>query len=220
MREHEPRLHGDDFDQRFAEIVAGLADDPMFQDVRSDSPGDSPVDGPVDRRADDPPAELAIKPRDEQVNDLSVTDAPAAEDVAATDAVDPTPLGRHARPNDLPGTADLPPASAVNPPLFNSLPVWRGATGPTYEEILEQEDEEHFIPAPPAPLPPQEDFHFWGALVGLVGGPLLLLWLVLFTPDVARWWTWLALGLCVGGFVLLVLRGPKNHRDDENGAVV
>ena len=203
MREHEPRLHGDDFDQRFAEIVAGLADDPMFRDVDDN--------GAIAADADEP-----IAP----ATDVSAGNAQVAEDDAAADAPDPTPLGRHARPNDLPGTADLPPASAVNPPLFNSLPVWRGATGPTYEEILEQEDEEHFIPAPPAPLPPQEDFHFWGALVGLVGGPLLLLWLVLFTPDVARWWTWLALGLCVGGFVLLVLRGPKNHRDDENGAVV
>ncbi|MCI1262384.1 MAG: hypothetical protein LKG20_08950 [Tetrasphaera jenkinsii] len=211
MREHEPRLHGDDFDQRFAEIVAGLADDPMFRDVDDN--------GAIAADADAP----AIEPKDEPIapaTDVSAGNAQVAEDDAAADAAEPNPLGRHARPNDLPGTADLPPASAVNPPLFNSLPVWRGATGPTYEEILEQEDEEHFIPAPPAPLPPQEDFHFWGALVGLVGGPLLLLWLVLFTPDVARWWTWLALGLCVGGFVLLVLRGPKNHRDDENGAVV
>lgn len=121
----------------------------------------------------------------------------------------------------------------INPPLFErrpirrpsppapNFPVWRGATNETpYDEILDQvEDEDHFEPPEPRPLPPQEDLHFWGIIVGLVGGPLLLLWLVLFRPDVAGWWMWLAIAMSLGGFVLLVLRGPSDD-DHDNGAVV
>ena len=49
MREHEPRLHGDDFDQRFAEIVAGLADDPMFRDVDDNGAIAADADAPAIR---------------------------------------------------------------------------------------------------------------------------------------------------------------------------
>jgi len=121
----------------------------------------------------------------------------------------------------------------INPPLFErrpirrtppaapNFPVWRGATNEApYDEILDQvEDEDHFEPPEPRPLPPQEDLHFWGIIVGLVGGPLLLLWLVLFRPDVAGWWMWLAIAMSLGGFVLLVLRGSSDD-DHDNGAVV
>ena len=48
-----------------------------------------------------------------------------------------------------------------------------------------------------------------------------VLWLGLVRPDVANWWTWLALALTAGGFVLLVLRQPPGGDDDNgNGAVV
>lgn len=153
-------------------------------------------------------------------------------------------------PEDEPPAGDEPPRprSAVNPPLLPNVNpplrpredpspvplerpfvVWRGAvppadddadTGPS--ELAADEEDEHFEPGPTAPLPPQEDLQFWGIIVGLVAGPLLLLWLVLFRPDVSGWWTAGALGLTIGGFVLLVLRQP-HHRDEDdpdNGARV
>ena len=106
--------------------------------------------------------------------------------------------------------------------------MWRGATPPPdagEEEAragAELDDEDHFEPGPTAPLPPQEDLHFWGIVVGLVAGPLLLLWLVIFRPDVSDWWLLAALGLIVGGFVLLVLRQPHSRDEDDpdNGARV
>jgi hypothetical protein len=113
----------------------------------------------------------------------------------------------------------------VNPPW----PVWRGPTnldadrlsdeGPAGEldagETAEDDDGDHFEPGPLAPLPPQEDLHFWGIVVGLTAGPLLLLWLVILRPDVSAWWTWLAVGLSVGGFVLLVMRQPSHRGGDD-----
>jgi hypothetical protein len=118
------------------------------------------------------------------------------------------------------------------PPLERPFVVWRGAlpsagddaddASPSELAFLDDGDDEHFEPGPTAPLPPQEDLQFWGIIVGLVAGPLLLLWLVIFRPDVSEWWTVGALGLTVAGFVLLVLRQPhaRDEDDPDNGARV
>jgi hypothetical protein len=163
---------------------------------------------------------------------------PAAEDsLGAVPGVDDD--GPRSEPGELPGEAP-PPARpmGINPsPLAGSIPVWRGATsgaGPGADAIdgtdaldgtgasSGDDEDEHFQPGPTAPLPPQEDIHFWGIVVGLVGGPLLLLWLVIFRPDVSDWWVLGALGLTVMGFVLLVLRQPHSRDEDDpdNGARV
>ncbi|MEI2775307.1 MAG: hypothetical protein V9G19_04910 [Tetrasphaera sp.] len=178
MREQEPRLHDDDFDQRFAEIIASLEQDPDF--ARDADP----------QAIDAPPADRA----------------PGDAERAVGDA------GREPVPQERPG-------GASETLLGETIPVWRGAYGPTFDEALDAEDDEHFIPPPPAPLPPQDDLHFWAMLLGLIGGPLILVWLVVFNPNVGEWWTWLSLSMCVGGFVLLVLRGPR-ERGPGNGAVV
>ena len=112
--------------------------------------------------------------------------------------------------------------------------MWRGAEQPgpsrgeeapdpvELRDLADVDDDEHFEPGPTAPLPPQEDLQFWGIIVGLVAGPLILLWLVLFRPNVSDWWTLGALGLTVMGFVLLVMRQPHARAEDDpdNGARV
>jgi hypothetical protein len=122
----------------------------------------------------------------------------------------------------------------INPPPNRPFVVWRGAEqpGPAEAEqapdpvelrgLQDEDDDEHFEPGPTAPLPPQEDLQFWGIIVGLVAGPLILLWLVLFRPNVSDWWTLGALGLTVMGFVLLVMRQPHDRTEDDpdNGARV
>lgn len=161
----------------------------------------------------------------------SLPDAPATTDSPAT--TDDT---------DTTGTATTgvnPPLQpTVNPPPTRPFVVWRGAEqpGPTaadadaepapdpveLRDLRDVDDDEHFEPGPTAPLPPQEDLQFWGIIVGLVAGPLGLLWLVLFRPNVSDWWTLGALGLTVLGFVLLVMRQPHARREDDpdNGARV
>jgi hypothetical protein len=142
-------------------------------------------------------------------------------------AADPPPAG--SSPTDEPRRT---PPNPVNPPPVGPFVVWRGADQPPPSvdapdvaddpHELDDEADEHFQPGPTAPLPPQEDLQFWGIIVGLVAGPLLLLWLVIFKPDVSDWWTLGALGLTVGGFVLLVLRQPHSRDEDDpdNGARV
>ena len=167
-----------------------------------------------------------------------VESLPDAAGTTATDAtstrpaspepppVDPAPAGS-APTDELPRRT---PPNPVNPPPVGPFVVWRGADQqpPSVEapdmaddpHELDDDDDEHFQPGPTAPLPPQEDLQFWGIIVGLVAGPLLLLWLVIVKPDVSDWWTLGALGLTVGGFVLLVLRQPHSRDEDDpdNGA--
>ncbi|MEO5980689.1 MAG: hypothetical protein ABIQ13_00090 [Pedococcus sp.] len=146
----------------------------------------------------------------------------------------------------------LEPGTGVNPPPTRPFVVWRGAEQGTERgieqgserqieqgseqgteqgtdeeeaspaELVDLDEEEHFEPGPTAPLPPQEDLQFWGIVVGLVVGPVALLWLVLFRPDVSSWWTLGAVAMTVGGFVLLVMRQPRDRdeHDPDNGARV
>lgn len=92
--------------------------------------------------------------------------------------------------------------------------AWR--EGPSVDD-----EDDHFEPAPVA-LPPGEDIGYWGALAGLVGGPLVLIWVVLSSPFYAGWWALGGIGIFLGGFALLVMRMPR-HRDpfdDDDGARV
>ena len=82
-----------------------------------------------------------------------------------------------------------------------------------------EEPEEHFEPGPTAPLP-AGDLQFWGILAGLVGGPLLLLFLVLFNREGNPLWMLLAVGITVAGFGLLVQRLPRHRDEDDDGAVL
>lgn len=100
-------------------------------------------------------------------------------------------------------------------PLAN-LPVqWRAPTSDT-ESLLDANDE--YEPPPPAPLP-AGDLSFWGALAGLVAGPLWLLYLVFFDRYARTIWWVLACLLFVAGFALLVLRQPRSRDDDWDDEV-
>ena len=104
---------------------------------------------------------------------------------------------------DAPGAGSEP----VEPP-----PSWR-SPDPV------DEPEEHFQPGPTAPLP-AGDLQFWGILAGLVGGPLMLIYLVLFNREGNPLWMLAAVGITVAGFGLLVQRLPRHRDDDDDGAVL
>ena len=76
-------------------------------------------------------------------------------------------------------------------------------------------DDDHFEP-PEVILPPQEDLHFWGAVIGLVAGPLMLLYVVFARPFHSTRWFVIAVVVSLIGFGLLVLRQPR-HRDPTSG---
>lgn len=205
-----------DVDAQFADIIA------HWDDVHP-----VPVREPSERAAQPPEEPYAAGTETTEPSGR----APAAEDapqappgVSAPDGSSPQAPSREASSPSAPPSE--PPRSGPAP-LEVSWPVWRGADAGAARRDSEPEDraaveddDEHYEPGPTAPLPPQEDLQFWGIIVGLAGGPLLLLWLVLFRPDVSNWWTLFALALTAGGFVLLVLRQPysRDEDDPDNGA--
>ncbi len=198
-----------DVDAQFADIVAHWNDAPV-EPERAPRPSaaepagdhdpagagpDVPEPDGTSRRTPPPPAPPPTSP-------------PLAPE-SGRPATPPRPAG------PLPGTfrfqppPGLPPADAepVQPP-----PSWRS------REPVE-DHEEHFEPGPTAPLP-VGDLQFWGILTGLVGGPLLLLFLVLFNREGNPLWMLLAVGITVAGFGLLVQRLPRHRDDDDDGAVL
>ena len=82
---------------------------------------------------------------------------------------------------------------------------------------VDPEYEEHFEPPPIAPLP-VGDLQFWAIIAGMCGGPLLLLYLVLFDREAGSSWMLTAIAMSVGGFALLISRLPRDHEDDDDGA--
>lgn len=123
--------------------------------------------------------------------------------------------------SDQAATPELPTMPGF-PGIVTAVPVPRPE--PVDREVpppgaIEQSLDEHFVPDP-VELPPQEDLHFWGIVVGLVAGPLLLLWALLFGAGHSRWWPWIGAALTLGGFALLVLRQPKDRDEDDDGARV
>jgi len=112
-------------------------------------------------------------------------------------------------PQDDRPPVDEPPAlpEPGHPQALPTPEVWRA-------HEVDDEQDEHFEPQPVAPLP-VGDLQFWAIIAGMGGGPLLLLYLVLFNRDVGGLWILTAIGMSVGGFVLLVSRLPGNQGDDD-----
>ncbi|MEU0006361.1 hypothetical protein ABZ079_19355 [Streptomyces sp. NPDC006314] len=77
-----------------------------------------------------------------------------------------------------------------------------------------EDDEGHFVPPEPPPLPAADTTAKF-AWLGVVGGPVLLLLAVLLGWDMTWWLTTLGIGGFLGGFATLVMRMRTD--DDEDG---
>ncbi len=139
---------------------------------------------------------------------------PAADDTAESD---PGPKGTEEPTR--PPWVNPSPMDAVSPPT-----VWRapeptpsadGTTSPGTGAEAGAPDDEHYEP-PAVRLPPQEDLHFWGAVIGLVAGPLMLLYVAMARPFHSTRWFLASVAVSLLGFGLLVLRQPS-HRDPTSG---
>ncbi|MFE3492510.1 hypothetical protein ACFXOS_05295 [Streptomyces sp. NPDC059175] len=133
---------------------------------------------------------------------------------------------------DADGADDADGAPGQGKPLGSSIVFAPGVgpgTGPgprDYEVAAagddDLDDEGHFVPPEPPPLP-EADATAKFAWLAVIGGPVLLLLAVLLQWDMTWWLTTLCVGGFLGGFVTLVARMP--HGDDEDddpgrGAVV
>jgi hypothetical protein len=90
------------------------------------------------------------------------------------------------------------------------------------EDDFDEDDEGHFVPPEPPPLP-AADATAKFAWLAVIGGPVLLLLAVLFGWDMTWWLTALGIGGFLGGFATLVMRMRTDDEDDDDpgrGAVV
>ena len=90
------------------------------------------------------------------------------------------------------------------------------------EDDFDEDDEGHFVPPEPPPLP-TADATAKFAWLGVIGGPILLLLAVLLSWDMTWWLATLGIGGFLGGFATLVMRMKTDDEDDDDpgrGAVV
>jgi hypothetical protein len=108
--------------------------------------------------------------------------------------------------------------------------VFSAGTGPRDWEVAEaseddfdETDEGHFVPPEPPPLP-KADTTTKFAWIAVLGGPLLLLVMLILQQPMTWWASVLGIGGFLGGFATLVARmRPGGGDDDEppgGGAVV
>jgi hypothetical protein len=84
------------------------------------------------------------------------------------------------------------------------------------------DDDDHFVPPDPAPLPPTNLITKYG-WTALLGGIVLLVVPALFGHALSSGWLTIAILAIIGGFLTLVLRlkdGPPTDSGPDDGAVV
>ncbi|MEV6169787.1 hypothetical protein AB0L99_16375 [Streptomyces sp. NPDC051954] len=163
----------------------------------------------------DPPGSKPFK----SVEDLALLE-PETNDVSPKEA----PEAKEAKEAEEPAGGDKPAK-----PLGSSVSFAPGVGGPRdytapepSEEDFTEDDEGHFVPPEPPPLPAADATSKF-AWLGVIGGPILLLLAVLLGWEMTWWLTTLGIGGFVGGFATLVMRMRTDDEDDDDpgrGAVV
>ena len=90
------------------------------------------------------------------------------------------------------------------------------------EDDFDEDDEGHFVPPEPPPLPTADTTAKF-AWLGVIGGPVLLLLAVLFGWEMTWWLATLSVGGFLGGFATLVMRMRTDDDEPDDpgrGAVV
>ncbi|AWT42731.1 MULTISPECIES: hypothetical protein [Streptomyces] len=114
-------------------------------------------------------------------------------------------------------------------PLGGSVSFAPGVGGPRdytapepADDDFDEDDEGHFVPPEPPPLP-ESDATAKFAWLGVLGGPVLLLLAVVLGWNMTWWLTTLGIGGFLGGFATLVMRMRTDDEDGDDpgrGAVV
>ncbi|MBW8799813.1 MAG: hypothetical protein JF597_41435 [Streptomyces sp.] len=158
----------------------------------------------------DPPGTTPFKP----VKDLAL---PAMDENETEAAAEAAGTGATAAEEQRPAQ-----------PLGSSVSFAPGVGGPRdytapepSEDDFDEDDEGHFVPPEPPPLP-DADATAKFAWLGVVGGPILLLLAVVLGWDMTWWLATLGIGGFLGGFVTLVTRMKTDDEDGDpgRGAVV
>jgi hypothetical protein len=153
---------------------------------------------------------------------------PAAEDLARDPDSSTDAAGADAEDGESDGEdredggKDAPTAAPTVPVPARSIVVHPVITGPR-DYGLDDEDEGHFVPPEPPPLP-EADVTTKFAWIAVLGGPLLIFAFILLQQELPWWAITVGVGGFLGGFATLVARmRPGGDEDDDlpgGGAVV
>ncbi|BDH10710.1 hypothetical protein [Streptomyces hygroscopicus] len=198
MAERSPRDPRDPLDEEaaWAEIVAGYGDQPSFAAGDGDGKDEpSGSDGKKDTEQD--------KAGDGTAGTSTVGDSTAGDSKTGDSEDAP------ARPGSF-----VVFAPGVGPRNWSAAEA--------SDDDFDETDEGHFTPPEPPPLP-EADVTTKFAWLAVIGGPMLLVAMVLLQQPVTWWITVLGIGGFLGGFATLVARMKKDDEDDDlpgSGAVV
>ncbi|MFD5128211.1 hypothetical protein [Streptomyces olindensis] len=165
----------------------------------------------------DPPGAKPFK----SVEDLALLEAATNDDRVDT-------AGEAAKPAEPDGPETKEPAEKPAKPLGGSVSFAPGVGPRDYstpeptEDDFDEDDEGHFVPPEPPPLPSADPTAKF-AWLGVLGGPVLLLLAVVLGWDMTWWLATLAIGGFLGGFATLVMRMRTDDEEDDDpgrGAVV
>jgi hypothetical protein len=141
---------------------------------------------------------------------------PAAEDLPAADEDAPDD------PDGADGATPDEPAAAPPAPKTTSIVIHPVIAGPRDFEVTE-EDEGHFVPPEPPPLP-EADVTTKFAWLAVLGGPALIFAFILLQQELPWWAITTGIGGFLGGFATLVARMRPGGDDEDDlpggGAVV
>ena len=208
--EREPEEQSVPFDEAaaWAAIVAGYGEEPP------DPPGVKPFK---------PVEDLALP--EAETNDGGAREAGDTKETTEQKETEETEEAKEA--GDSPDSADSGAEEPVKP-LGGSVAFAPGVGPRDYslpepaEEDLDEDDEGHFVPPEPPPLPTADTTAKF-AWLGVLGGPVLLLLAVLLGWEMTWWLATVGIGGLLGGFATLVMRMRTDDEDDDGpgrGAVV
>lgn len=209
-REPEEQHVPFDEDAAWAAIVAGYGAEPP------DPPGAKPF-----KSVEDLALLESVTNTDGTSTDGTSTDG-TGSDVAGTDEAD------SGGGDEEPAKKEDKGKSAPARPLGSSVSFAPGVGPRDYstpepsDDDFDADDEGHFVPPEPPPLPTADPTAKF-AWLGVVGGPILLLLAVLLGWDMTWWLTTLSIGGFLGGFATLVMRMKTDDDEDDDpgrGAVV
>ncbi|MFI6337417.1 hypothetical protein [Streptomyces sp. NPDC050535] len=178
----------------------------------------------------DPPGAKPFK----SVEDLALLEPETNDDIddaeGSKDAKDESgdKGGEEGRSGDSAGDPTGGKSSPVKP-LGSSVAFAPGVAGPRdfqspepTDEDFDEDDEGHFVPPEPPPLPAADTTAKF-AWLAVLGGPVLLLLAILLGWDMTWWLATLGIGGFLGGFGTLVTRMKSDDEDEGDpgrGAVV
>lgn len=108
------------------------------------------------------------------------------------------------------------------PGSTRSIVVHPVIQGPRDYAVADDDEDAHYVPPEPPPLP-YADVTTKFAWLAVLGGPLLMLGFILFQVELTWWAIMLGIGGFLGGFTTLVARMRTGEDDDDlpgGGAVV